>query len=264
MPPQGKVKRRHRRLMLPERARNKPLRARRYGQSNRAAPGQRGRREDAAPSRPAGQATVNDQAWRHMGRWLLVLLGLTLIPALYTVLTAGGGLASHLTHRQIFVTACLELVCVGRDDPAGLDDPPAPHPAPHRLLLFANLLPAGVSWWPRSRCSSASTACARRRRRLPSRRRAGTRTRSRRCRRSGSNWNQRHGQGLMGAGVPSGAGSGIRAWTHYQLSRDRERQAVRLEASLSEARLQAPDATPAPFPVQHAHPSPSSCTTSTG
>ena len=65
---------------------------------------------------------VDDLAWRHISRWLLVILGLTLIPAMYTVLTAGGELASHLTPAQIFVTACLEdrqervLLCLEREN----------------------------------------------------------------------------------------------------------------------------------------------------
>ena len=56
---------------------------------------------------------VDDLAWRHISRWLLVILGLTLIPAMYTMLTAGGELASHLTPAQIFVTATLNWYALG-------------------------------------------------------------------------------------------------------------------------------------------------------
>jgi len=178
-----------------------------------------------------------------MGRWLLVILGLTLIPALYTVLTAGGGLASHLTHRQIFVTACLNWYALG------VMIPP--------VLWMIRRLPIRRRTWPLALLAlllaGVVAMVAKESVFLGLDRLAGealgaaysatARWYAYEITPLPPFWKQLE---LNVTGKAYGwvlefllvLGLGY-AWTHYQLSRDRERQAVRLEASLSEARLQA-------------------------
>ncbi len=134
-----------------------------------------------------------------------------------------------------------ELVCVGRIGPAVLW-------MIRRLPIRRRTWPwlcspsswrASWPWWPRVGVPRPRPPGGRALGAALLRDGAGTRTRSRRCRRSGSSWNSASQEpyGLVLEFLLV-LGPGIRL-DALQLSRDRERQAVRLEASLSEARLQA-------------------------
>lgn len=186
---------------------------------------------------------VDDLAWRHISRWLLVILGLTLIPAMYTMLTAGGELASHLTPAQIFVTACLNWYALG------VMIPP--------ILWMIRRLPIRRRSWPLALLAIFLAGVAgmviKESVFLGLDRLAGealgaaysatARWYAYEITPLPPFWKQLQ---LNLTGKAYGwvleyllvLGLGY-AWTHYQLSRERERQAIRLEASLNEARLQA-------------------------
>jgi signal transduction histidine kinase len=186
---------------------------------------------------------VTDTYSRRAVKWLVVVLGLTLIPAMYTMLTAGNELARHLTPGQIFVTACLNWYALGMVIPV--------------ILWLIRRLPLRRRTWPLAVAAilgaGVVTMVAKETVFLGLDQLAGTVFGP--AYSATARWyayeivpmppfveqlrlnvtGKAYGWVLEYLLV---LGMGY-AHQHYQMSRERERQAVRLEASLSQARLQA-------------------------